>query len=435
MRFVITPRGFILPTIAGLILLFQHWVPGARALSIGLNIAALVILALDYFSLPGPQAFSATRLLPDKFFHQVPAQIGIRLAITTSIPIRMKLLDRPPLKSRHEPVHFSTTAPRGGGETVVRYEMTPQIRGPLSFGKLGIRLSSSLGLVARQFTLDLGTTVQVFPRFPAWSEGLQSRFYFAQVDGRMSRTYGAGREFHQMREYRRGDDIRSIHWKRSARSGKLIVKEFLPEKGQNVFLMIDGGRLMMAETKGRSKVDWAVASAIALAREALGQRDSVGVAGFANQIHSYALPSNGKPQLSSLVRTIYDFQPQFIEPDYQYVFQWAYRVLKQRCIIIVYTDFADPGLSSELAAQMRFLRRKHRIICCAIGNAGMQNLGFRTTDTLRDALFSAVVRESMDNRSQVMHQLSRAGIDVVDVAPTELSAATLNAYARARWKS
>jgi uncharacterized protein (DUF58 family) len=244
------------------------------------------------------------------------------------------------------------------------------------------------------------------------------------------KVYGPGKEFAQMRIYRPGDDKKTIHWKRSARCGTLIVREYEPEQGQYIFIMIDGGRLMMAETGGLSKVDWAVASAVSLAREALAKKDSVGVMAFSNTVETYLLPSNKKIQLSTFVKTIHAFQPRFIEPDYRNAFHWMRAHVKDQSIVVVYTDFIDPYLSSELATFIKLLKNRHRVICCAMGFQDLHKAGYRTAETLNDAVFTSVVRESIDNRKRVLHELSKAD----DVFPEKLCAAVLNSYIRARWK-
>lgn len=433
MRFFVTIRGFLLPFVAGIILLFQNWIPAAREICIAINLFALVIIALDYFSLPAPSFFNVERILPERFFHDIPAQIYLRLSCESRIALQIFVLDRPPETFSADSLFFTTRFRAGIDDKTFTYNVTPYKRGPQKFSNVGIRIFSSLGLIGRQFKIDLESTVQVFPQFPTLLEGLQSQFYFSQLESRMAKTWGAGREFHQMRDYSRGDDVRTIHWKRSARSGKLIIREFQPERGQNVFLLIDGGRLMMADVKGKSKVDRAVSSVISVSQEALKRHDSVGVAGFSNHIDTFRLPSNRKYQFNEVVRAIYSFQPRFIEPDYRAVFSWIHSNLKQRCIIIIYTDFVDPYLSSELAGHLLFLQKKHRIICCALGDGELQRSGYKMGNNLSDALYSAVVRESMDSRRSVLGQLRKAWIDIVDVDAENFTVAVLNAYARARW--
>lgn len=434
MKFVIRGRGFIIPVIAGIILLFQNWIPNAIAICAFLNLIGLMLIGIDYFMLPEPNAFNFERILPPQFFINCKDNVKVRINYNVSIPLFVEVLDHPPRFFSYEKKNFKGSLSRGHGAFEFSYHIVPLKRGEHKFGIAGMRLSSPLGLISRQASIKQFDSVLVYPKLQDEKEGLLSQFYLSQSENRHIKMYGPGREFSQMREYVHGDDIKNVHWKRSSRCGKLIVKEYEPEKGQNIFIMIDGGRLMMAETKGLSKVDWAVASAISLAREALFKNDSVGVMGFSNKVETFLMPSNKNVQLSTLVKTIYDFQPDFIEPDYKSSFEWVHANIKNRSIIVIYTDFIDPYLSSELATHIKLLKRKHRIICCAMGFEQLHDEGFKKNTELKEALFSSVVRDSLNNRKQILTELIRAGVDIIDVFPEKLCAEVLNSYVKIRWR-
>jgi uncharacterized protein (DUF58 family) len=434
MKFLITGRGFLLPALAGTALLLRNWLPHADLLCVMLNLAGLFCLSVDYFLVPDPKAFEFTRLLPAQFFIGKRETVIIRIEYAIALPIKVIFVDHPPAEFEYDDRRFTGWLKPGEGAFEFSYFCTPGRRGEFHYKTAGMRLSSPFGLVARQLVLSIENIVNVYPCLPSEKEGLQSKFYMAQTESRQIKMYGPGREFSQMREYRRGDDIKNIHWKKSARCGRLIVKEYAPELGQNIFVMIDGGRLMMAETGGLSKVDWAVASAISLAREALAMKDSVGIMGFSNTIDTFLLPSNKKIQLSTLVKTIYAFQPRFIEPDYGNAFSWMHTHVKMRSIVIIYTDFIDPLLSNECARFISLLKKRHRVICCALGFENLETLGYTPSETLDGAVFSSVVRDSIYNRKKVIGELAGTDVDVIDVVPEKLCASVLNCYVNARWK-
>jgi uncharacterized protein (DUF58 family) len=395
---------------------------------------AVLCIAVDYFMIPDPKFFTFSRIYSDRFFLQTAADVTVRISYSIPVPLSLLFVDQPPPAFRYEDKRYQGRLSRGEGTFTFSYTLVPLRRGMHTFKTAGMRLLSPAGLVARQAAVRTSDTIHVYPVIPHEREGLQSRFYFAQTESRRLRTYGPGREFAQMRDYRPGDDKKNIHWRRTARCGRLIVREYEPELGQNIFIMIDGGRLMMAETSGLSKVDWAVASAISLAREALSKKDSIGIMGFSNSVETYLMPSNKKIQLTTFVKTIYAFQPRFIEPDYRNAFQWINSHVKTRSIIVLYTDFIDPYLSGELAHYVRLLNRKHRVICCAMGFHDLYRAGYLASGSLNQAVLAAVVRERIDNRKKVLNDLARAKVDVVDVVPEKLCAAVLNSYINARWK-
>lgn len=434
MKFVITGRGFILPVIAGIILLFKNWIPGAVGLCVIINLMGIVLIAIDYFMIPDPEAFSVTRIFPSQFFLGVQEKVVVRVEYSISLPTGIIFIDHPPPGFKYEDKRYVGKLSKGDGIFELSYMLEPMSRGEHTYETAGMRLSSPIGFISRQTPIKVKDIVHVYPRLPTEKEGLQSRFYLARTESRQMKNYGPGREFAQMRDYRLGDDIKNVHWKRSARCGKLIVREYEPEQGQNIFIMIDGGRLMMAETSGLSKVDWAVASAISLAREALTKKDSIGIMGFSNTVDTYLMPSNKKIQLTTFMKTIYAFQPRFIEPDYRNAFYWMHAHVKTQSIVVIYTDFIDPYLSSELAAFIKLLKKRHRIICCAMGFQDLHKAGYANSEMVKDAVFASVVRESIYNRKKVLNELAKAKVDIVDVFPEKLCAAVLNSYIKARWK-
>lgn len=432
-RFLLTGRFFIIPAIGGAILFWRHWFPAALPLCVSLNALALVLAALEYFLMPDADALEIERLLPHQFFHRRPATVELRMRSHLPVGVRLRLQDRAPPSFQELDPLFTRDVPRGTHELTMRYTVRPRQRGEYMFSELGIRMTTRIGLIARQFTITLPQKADVYPPFPKEHHGLLSRFYFLEAQNRLMRTYGAGSEFHQMREYKSGDDMRAIHWKRSARSNRLIVKEFEPERGQNVFMLVDGGRLMLAEYDGMSKVDWGISSCVSLAQEALRKHDAVGICCFSNSVDSYVMPSNKKDQLTKIIKATYGFHPRFLEPDYRAVLQWVYGRLRQRSILIVFTDFFDSYLSSELSAHIRLLRKRHRVICCSLSHPGMVALATAQARTLREAMVSAVVRENLDNRAVILKGLRQAHVDIVEAEPEELNGAVLSAYLHARW--
>src|SRR4029079_8383633 len=117
-----------------------------------------------------------------------------------------------------------------------------------------------------------------------------------RAGSRRGRTQGEGREFHQLREYASGDDVRLMDWKSFARRGRPAVREFRAERNQHVLLLLDAGRLMTARTGDRSRFDWAVQAAGRLARVALGMGDLVGLAVYSRTLKANVGAGRGPGQ-------------------------------------------------------------------------------------------------------------------------------------------
>ena len=118
---------------------------------------------------------------------------------------------------------------RPGRTTAVSTPLLPRRRGDLRADGVTVRSWGPLGLAARQRTLDVAGSVRALPPF-ASRKHLPSRLArLRELDGRSAvRVRGQGTEFDSLREYVRGDDVRSIDWRASARSPHVVVRTWQP---------------------------------------------------------------------------------------------------------------------------------------------------------------------------------------------------------------
>ena len=152
------------------------------------------------------------------------------------------------------PDTFSRDLPSGqlpvpaGGAASVAYTIEPRARGDAQFGDVWLRYSSPLRLAERWARARLAQTVRVYPNL---DEAQRMRIYLIrsrqiELEKRLKRQRGHGREFESLREYRAGDEFRDISWSATARRGKLITKVYQIERSQTVWLVLDAGRLLRA---------------------------------------------------------------------------------------------------------------------------------------------------------------------------------------------
>src|SRR5262249_513494 len=129
-----------------------------------------------------------------------------------------------------------------------RYEIHPKARGDFQFGDLWLRITGRLGLVSRERRIAAVEDVKVFPNLVETAKftlmAKRGRLQHAGI--RAAHMIGAGREFESLREYQPDDDYRRIDWKATAKRGKLISRQYEVERSQNVVLVLDMGRTMLA---------------------------------------------------------------------------------------------------------------------------------------------------------------------------------------------
>ena len=169
------------------------------------------------------------------------------------------------------------------------YHLRPTQRGDYEFGDIYLRVRGRLGMVHRLVRVPAARQVKVYPnmRETARFDLLARRGRLQQAGIRKARLQGAGREFESLREYQPDDELRRIDWKATARRGELISRQYEVERSQNVMLVLDVGRTMLAEVDGIQKLDYAINAALMLAYVATQSDDKVGLLVFADTVQTY----------------------------------------------------------------------------------------------------------------------------------------------------
>src|SRR5207344_1411119 len=135
------------------------------------------------------------------------------------------------------------------------------------FGRIILYISSLLGLIKRRYNIEAEEMVPVYPSFLQMRkyELLSQTSIQTEHGNKRMRKIGHSMEFEQIKEYVRGDDIRSVNWKATARKGSLMVNNYTDERSQQVYCVIDKSRLMKMPFGGLTLLDYAINSTLVLA--------------------------------------------------------------------------------------------------------------------------------------------------------------------------
>jgi uncharacterized protein (DUF58 family) len=177
---------------------------------------------------------------------------------------------------------------------------------------------------------------------------------------------GRGISFSEVREYQFGDDVRSIDWNVTARSGKPFIKVFEEERELTVMLLIDVSRSSFFGTQNEYINHILAEISAVLAFSAITNQDKVGVIFFSDRIEQYIPPKKGKSHIMRIISELYDFRPQGKGTDFRKALEFLNNVLKKRAIVFMMSDFvSDSKDESERQALLRTLQlagKKHDLI-------------------------------------------------------------------------
>ena len=161
--------------------------------------------------------------------------------------------------------------------------------------------------VASSATAPRCACIPTSPRWPRLA-GLSVELASRSVGARLQRRRGEGTEFQELRDYRVGDSLRKIDWKATARSSRLISREYRDERNQQVVLMLDCGRRMLAQDDQLAHFDHVLNASLALASIALRQGDAVGMLACSGQQQRWLPPQQGSGGMDMLLGAGYDLQ-------------------------------------------------------------------------------------------------------------------------------
>lgn len=367
---------------------------------------------------------------------QVPGSMSLATWVDIRLSIRndnsrrqlhVELFDHHPQSFRTRELPLQTVVPPDQFVDL-SYRAKPTQRGPATFAGCDLRIASPLGLWWRRRFVAEQSLVRVYPNYSTISKLLAYEVdNHLQVAGvRLSRRRGEGIEFHQLRDYREGDSLRSVDWKATARMGRLIAREYQDERDQQIVFVLDAGRRMLAKDAELSHFDHTLNAMLLLSYVALRQGDAAGVM-TVGRSRSWLPPRKGADAINGLLNHVYDVQPQPIEIDYIAAATDLSIRQRRRSLIVMLTNVREED-SEDLRIATDLLKRRHIVILASLRERVLDDTLDHGVQNFEDALLFGATNQYLDSRRE-SHKLLRAGgVFVEDCLSDELPSAITNRY-------
>ncbi len=373
----------------------------------------------------------AERLMSDRFSNGDENNVRIRLKNRYPFRISLKMIDEVPVQFQQH--HFQlNTVINGGEEKQLEYSLRPVERGEYFFHHINLFLKSPWQLVVRRIKAgEEETMVKVLPSYLALRqfELLAYSNNLSEAGSRKIRKIGHSLEFEQIKEYVTGDDIRSINWKATARKGgHLMVNNYTDERSQQVYCVIDKGRVMKMPFEGMSLLDYAINATLILSRVALIRQDKAGLITFAETIGHY-LPADRKAaQMNSILDTLYNQQTKFLETDFQKLHALIRTRITQRSLIVLFTNFESlSGLQRQLP-YIRSIARNHLLLVVFFENTELRSLTESSVHDIESLYTRTIAEKFVYEKRLIVKELQQHGIFTILTAPQNLTVNTVNKY-------
>ncbi|MCD6486200.1 MAG: DUF58 domain-containing protein [Syntrophobacterales bacterium] len=248
---------------------------------------------------------------------------------------------------------------------------------------------------------------------------------------------GHGMDFDEVREYVPGDDIRSIDWNVTARTGRPFIKKFTEERELTIMLVIDVSASGRFGSSLQSKREIMAEMGSVLAFSAVRNNDKVGLILFTDEVELYIPPAKGKTHILRVIREILFFQPSGTKTDMTAATDFANQVISRRCVMFFISDFCFPGdFETSLASfrpKLQITNRHHDLIAVSVNDPRewkLPNIGLLTIEdsetgeqielnTSRVDIRKSFSQISEEHRRTLKKVIRSSGVDLLEVTTNE----------------
>ena len=400
--------------------------PTLSTVGLWVLVVALACL-LDYLLAPRPAALSITRPPVGSVRLGYPTETTLAVANDSSRVVRGILRDAwQPTAGASANRHRFRLSP--GDRTLLRTPLLPRRRGDLrSFG-VTVRLPGPLGLVAKQHTRVVPGTVRSLPPFES-RKHLPSRLArLRDLDGRSAvRVRGQGTEFDSLREYVRGDDVRSIDWRASARNRNVVVRTWQPERDRRVVLVLDTSRTSAGRVDDVPRLDSAMDAALLLAALAARAGDRIDFVAGDRRVRARQRSAGARDVAATLQETMADLEPVIAEADWSGLAGAVQGFGRQRALVVLLTPLEPSSIEDGLLPVLPALTKHHRVVLASVRDPALDRLA-ATRSTIDEVYDAAAAEQVIVRRDRTAGLLRAMGVDVVDADAERLPPALADHY-------
>ncbi len=310
-----------------------------------------------------------------------------------------------------------------GEQRRVAATLRPTRRGDRRTAGVTVRSLGPLGLAARQATLAAPGDLRVLPSFASRRHLPAKLARLRELDGLASvRVRGQGTEFDSLRDYVDGDDVRSIDWRATARrqaERRLVVRTWRPERDRQVLLVLDTSRTAAARVADAPRLDAAMDAALLLAALAARAGDRVDLLAMDRRVRGRVSGVGRSSLLPALVATMAPLEADLVEADWGAIVATVLRGLTRRALVVLLTAVESASVEEGLLPVLPLLTARHQVVVASVTDPSVAELARGRGDAY--AVYGAAAAErAVLERTAVIAELGRLGVDVVEGTPDEL---------------
>ena len=368
----------------------------AQVLLLMLAILTLIEIVVLYRQKNGVELL---RVLPERLSNGDENKISLQLKNKYNFDVFLNMIEELPYQFQKRDFYFTQTLTKQEDKTL-HYFLTPKERGVYTFGKVNVYTSSKLKLTSRKYQLAEEKELKCYPSF------LQLNEFDVNIANRSSLSYGTKKvrrignslEFEQIKEYISGDDIRTLNWKATAKRGQLMVNQYVEEKSQSVYAIIDKGRAMQMTFEGVTLLDYAINASLAISKIVLKKQDRAGMLTFSKNIEDWVVAERRNNQMTLISEALHYVKTDFSESDFSTLYSNIKRKITHRSLLILFSNFETmDGLQRQLP-YLRALAKNHLVLVVFFKNTELDILMHKKANNIQEVYDTIITEKLMYER-------------------------------------
>jgi uncharacterized protein (DUF58 family) len=372
---------------------------------------------------------SAERIVGERFSIGDDNKVVINVNNHYGFSVKASIIDELPVQFQ-ERKWLRKAKIESGKEQAIEYHLRPSSRGEFIFDNINLFVHAPLQLVKRRYVFQDEQVVKVYPSY------IQMRRYqLLAVSNRLQeagvkriRKIGHSMEFEQIKEYVRGDDYRTINWKATARKDGLMVNNYTDERSQQIYCLINKGRVMKMPFHGLTLLDHAINAALVLCNVALVKQDKAGIITFEKNIDSFLQADKKPTQMNQVLENLYRQKTDFLEPDFEKLFSVIRNRITNRSLLVLFTNFESlESLQREMIA-LKKIARYHLLLVVFFENTELKSLLEGKTNSIEDIYIKTIAEKFAFEKRLMVKELHKNGIPSILTTPENLTVNTINKY-------
>lgn len=389
----------------------------AWAAAAGWLLLCTLVAVTDAAAAASPRALRVERRVPRRALLGQQVETELWLHNTGERPIRGRARDAWQPTAGAPLARLALDVPAGERRRLV-VPLLPRRRGELRSEFVVVRSDGPLRVAGRQTRIEDRAALRVLPPFTA-RRHLPSRLArLRELDGSTSvQVRGQGTEFDSLREYVRGDDVRSIDWRATARASTTMLRTWRPERDRHVVIVIDTGRTAAARVGDGVRLDAAMEAALLLAALANRAGDHTHLLMFDRVTRARVTRVDGPGLLPALVEAMAPVEPQLIDTDWDAVFAQVRALTSRPSLVVLLTAQDAPEAARGFLGSLPALAHRAHVLVGTVTDGALDSPSRPdAADVYREAAAARTERDA----ASVAAAIGRAGAEAIADDPENL---------------